>query len=95
MSVSSKTINLTDRSSAPGMRYEAVDLSSTDYTPTGGSFRELYVGAAGGTNTLVIKDAGSVNTTFTGILGGTIHRIGGIGIIKTGTTATGLVATID
>lgn len=93
MSVSSKTISLTDRNNVPGLRYEDVDLTTTDYTPTGGVFRGFVVGTTGGA--VVVQDAAGINHTFTALNAGTVYPLGGNKIIKTGTVATPLIAILD
>jgi len=70
----------------PG-RGVAVDLSSVDFT---GSFGSLWIGGAG-SGALEIVGLDGVNVTYTGVgVGRFIHA--GKGIIKAGTTVTGIVA---
>jgi hypothetical protein len=67
-----------------GVRYEAVDLSSVDYTPTA-PFRAIYVGGAGHIN---LTGLDGVTVLFSNLPAGSLLPLGGRGIVRSGTTAT-------
>jgi hypothetical protein len=76
------------RLESPASGGQAVDISSTDHTPTSCT-RGLYVGEYGDVK-VTLLDASVV--TFVGVLGGTILPVRATLIWKTGTTATSIVA---
>lgn len=71
-----------------GVRYETVDLSSTNYTPAC-PFRAIYVGGAGN---VIITGLDGVAATLVGVATGTLLPFAGSAITRTGTTATNLVS---
>lgn len=75
----------------PSQVEEDVDISSTDYTPTGGSFRALYVGVSGD---VVYKDTRGVQHTKKAMAGGVYHAMAGTMIVRTSTTATNMQAVL-
>lgn len=68
------------------LSYRPVDLSTTDFSSPN-PFRGIVVGVAGN---VVIKGVDGNNATIA--LPAGVHKLGGIAIIKTSTTATGLTA---
>ncbi len=75
----------------PAVGGEAVDVSAADWVPTTGpsAFRSLYVG---GTGDVVIKGLDSNTYTLKGVPAGAELHVSGSTIVKTGTTATNMVA---
>jgi len=67
--------------------YRAVDLSSTDDTFTNPT-RSIYVGVGG---TLIVRGLDGIDCTFTSAASG-YHPLACIAVVKTGTTATNIVA---
>lgn len=64
-----------------------VDLTTTDFSyPVG--FNNVYVGGSG---TLIVNKPNGGTQTYTGMAAGVYHAIQGVGIVRSGTTATGLV----
>lgn len=82
----------TRTSSEPGRRFEAVDLSSTDWTPSsnfGTEARSLFIGTAG--NVKVDGADYGTGVTFKVQDGQELH-VAVTKVYKTGTTATDIVA---
>lgn len=76
----------------PGGVYQTVDISSTDFTPTGGRLiRGIWVGVAGN---IVLQDLEGNNATFVAVPIG-LFPCGGAKVIKTSTTATTMIAILD
>lgn len=72
---------------------ETVDISSTDYTPSGDqSFSAVYVGVAGD---VITQDMAGNNHTHKAALGGMYHPFAGQKIVKTGTTATDMLVALN
>lgn len=69
----------------------AVDISSTDWS-TSRITRGLYVGALGDVKVQFCDDGDSATVTLTGLAAGVWHPMQVQKVIKTGTTATGIVA---
>lgn len=75
--------------SVPAHGGVAVDVSVTDFTPAGGSFRGLYVGGAGN---VVIKGLDGNTFTLTAVPVGTVLPVAGLAVVKALTTATLMIA---
>lgn len=74
----------------PGWDAEAVDTSTTDWTPTRATqFRSLYVSGAGD---VTVTTMGGNNVTFKAVPAGSTLSQMGTKVIKATTTATLLVA---
>lgn len=74
----------------PAVGGQAVDVSTTDWAPTGvTAFRSLWVG---GTGAVEIEGLDGNNYTLSGVPAGTELRVAGLKVIKAGTTATLMVA---
>lgn len=66
-----------------------VDLTSDDYVPEG-FFRSIYVGGGGD---LVLADVRTGKlVTIKGLVAGSIYPFAGRRVVKTGTTATDIIA---
>jgi len=77
-------------STLPATKAVAVDISATDHTFEA-ECRGIYVGGAG--NLIVkLKDAPSTSITLTGVLAGQIYAIQAKAVVRSGTTATNMVA---
>lgn len=66
--------------------YQTVDISAADWTPAK-PFKGIHVGVAGN---LVLKGVDGVNATFAVAAG--CYPYGGMTVVRTSTTATGLIA---
>lgn len=77
--------------SSPGLDAENVDLSATDYIPSGGLARGFYILTATGT-VKIDTPAGNTITIPTGLSTGVPHPIAFTKMYKVGTTATGILA---
>lgn len=73
----------------PAVGGVAVDISTTDFTPTSGSFRRLYVGGAGNVE---IKGLDGNTFVLNAVAAGTTLDVSGLAVMKASTTATLMVA---
>lgn len=77
-----------DKQTVPATRYVAVTPNDVTNLPDG-PCRALYIGGDGN---VVVRDAQGTETTFVGLLVGSILPIVATGVSATGTTATNIVA---
>lgn len=74
-----------------GTGAETVDISSTDYAVVAGKARGIYCGVLGNVK-LTLLDG--TQATFVSMAAGVIHPIFFSAVVKTGTTATSMIAVI-
>lgn len=77
------------RGNVPALGGVAVDISVGDFTPPSGQFRRLYVG---GTGDVIVKGLDGNSYTLKAVPVGTQLDVAGLAVVKTGTTATLMVA---
>ena len=76
-----------ERTHHASTNYRAVDISSADDTFTNPT-RSIYVGGAG---VLIVRGLDGQNCTFTAAAAG-YHPLACVAVVRTGTTATNMVA---
>lgn len=81
---------LRNDATAPAVGGEAVDISSTDHTPTKYG-RAVYVGDVSGGATLKVTTVDGSTLSFAGLVVGSVIPVSTKLIWKTGTAATSLI----